>query len=137
MSRFLAVDFGSRRIGLALSDETKTIVRILPALEVRSEKQVLRALTDLIAQEEVEQIILGLPLAMKGTTTAQTEAVQRFGARLEKRFPQMPVKYWDERLTTQEAERKLREGGGKARRSEIDSMSALVILETFLRSLRK
>lgn len=136
--RVLGVDLGSRRIGLAISDPGASFAFPLDALESVGPRQDVEALHALIVEREVEQVVVGLPLHMDGRTGPEAEAARRFAAALGESAG-IPVDMLDERWTTREAERALREGGGskkskrRARKSgELDSMAASIILRTWL-----
>src|SRR5207249_12153759 len=106
----LAIDPGSGRLGLALSDPSGTIAQPLSVLSRRSEAEDLKALVDLVARHDVGAIVVGLPRMMDGRLEAAAQEAQAFGARVEQATGR-PVAYWDERLTTVAAERYLIEQG--------------------------
>ncbi len=136
--RVLGVDLGSRRIGLAISDPGASFAFPLDAIESKGARKDVEALRTLIAEQEVERVVVGLPLHMDGRSGPAADAARRFAAALEESTG-IPVDTLDERWTTREAERALLEGGGskksrrKARKSgELDSMAASIILRTWL-----
>lgn len=135
MSRILALDYGSKRIGVAISDETKKIAQVLPTIVVKNLRGVLEEIKRLIIEKGVEKILLGLPLALKGYDSAQTIQVRKFATELGKL---VPVEMIDERFTTREAARLLREAklNAKKAKSQVDSMSAFVILQSYLSKFR-
>lgn len=120
--RALGIDYGSKRIGLAVSDETFTIARELTIL---SPKEFWIQIPQIIAEQEIDRIILGLPTNMSGGETEVTRQVQEFADRLEEQL-HLPVEYVDERLSSQMAE----QISGK--KSGIDSLSAQIILQNYL-----
>jgi putative Holliday junction resolvase len=132
LSRILAVDWGERRIGLAVSDPTGLIARALPTLLVRSPEQAALEVLETCRTEEVERIVVGLPLRLDGTRGDAAEAAERFARRLESGG--FPVEMWDERLTSVEAERQMRELGQKVRgrKEKIDARAAAVLLQSYL-----
>jgi len=133
--RVLALDLGKRRIGLAISDGLGITAQGLPTLERRNKRADLAALAALIRERAVTQILMGNPLHMSGTAGRQSEWAREFGAALEKHTG-VPVKMWDERLTTVEASRVLRQSGigiGK-RAAAIDQLSAVILLQSYLDS---
>jgi len=131
--RILAIDPGTVRLGLALSDPSGTIAQPLGVLVRRSEAEDLRALTELAERHEVGQIVIGLPRLMDGRLDTEAQKAQAFGAQVA-RATGRPVAYWDERLTTVAAERYLIEQGKRRakRRQEIDRMAATLLLQGYL-----
>jgi len=131
--RILAIDPGSVRLGLALSDPSGTIAQPLSVLSRRSEAEDLAALVDLVARHGVDAIVIGLPRMMNGRLEAAAQDAQAFGARVEQATGR-PVAYWDERLTTVAAERYLIEQGKRRskRRQEVDRMAATLLLQGYL-----
>jgi putative Holliday junction resolvase len=131
--RVLAIDPGSVRLGLALSDPSGTIAQPLSVLGRRSEAEDLKALAELVREHQVETIVVGLPRTMNGRLEAAAQAAQAFGARVEQ-VTGRPVAYWDERLTSVAAERYLIEQGKRRgkRRQEIDRMAATLLLQGYL-----
>jgi len=131
--RILAIDPGSVRLGLALSDPSGTIAQPLSVLSRRSEAEDLKALVDLVARHDVGAIVIGLPRMMDGRLEAAAQEAQAFGTRVEQATGR-PVAYWDERLTTVAAERYLIEQGKRRskRRQEVDRMAATLLLQGYL-----
>jgi putative Holliday junction resolvase len=133
MGRILALDLGTRRIGLAVSDELYLTAQGLPTLERRNIRSDLEQLAQIIEERRVERILLGDPKRMSGEAGRQSTWVREFGTRMEDRF-RLPVEYWDERLTSREAERTLR-GSGIAfdqKKAAIDRLSAVILLQSYL-----
>jgi putative Holliday junction resolvase len=133
--RILALDLGKKRIGLALSDPLGITAQGLPTLERTNLRQDMAALADLISEREVTLLLMGNPLHMSGHEGRQTAYVHEFAERLA-RETGVPLKYWDERLTTVEAHRVLRSSGiGIEKRARaIDKLSAVILLESYLDS---
>jgi len=131
--RTLAIDYGSKRIGLALSDPTGTLARPLPFLPAKTDAKLAREISALAQKEQATLILLGLPRHMNGSLGETAAAVQAFAAVLEK-TTQVPVKLVDERLSTVQASRQLRESGrdARAQRGLIDSEAASVLLQGYL-----
>lgn len=130
------MDYGERRIGLALSDELAMIAGPLPTLARRAGKRPPVAQVARLAQEnDVAGIVLGLPLALSGEETDWTREVRAFGDRLAERTG-LPIAYQDERMTSVRAERAVRSLGlSKARREEkhrVDAAAAVLILQAYL-----
>ena len=131
MGRVLGVDYGSKRIGLALSDLSGLIAR--PLAVVDGEAELFTLLPRLVEEEEVETVVIGLPRNMDGSLGPKAREVLEFKARLEERTD-LPVETWDERLTTVQAERALRDGGlsrGKRGR-RVDKVAAQILLQSYL-----
>ena len=130
--RVLGLDLGRRRIGLAISDPWGIA---LPAgtLTRRSLQQDLHWLREWAVEREVTRIVVGLPIHMNGSSGPEAEQARGFARKLGE-ATQLPVDLLDERWTTVEAERALRETGrrGRARRKVIDSVAATILLQTYL-----
>jgi putative holliday junction resolvase len=135
--RVLALDLGKRRIGLALSDELGLTAQGLPTLERTNIREDLARLAELASGKGVTLILMGNPLHMSGREGRQAGHAREFGGRLEAATG-LPVKYWDERLTTVEAQRVLRESGvGIEKRAKaVDRLAAVILLESYLDSLQ-
>jgi putative holliday junction resolvase len=139
--RVLGIDYGLRRIGLAVSDATGVLARPLRTLERHREEShadgvsaVLRALSDLTASgETVEAIVVGLPRRLDGSPSEQTALVEQFVARLRGATP-LAVHLQDERLTSHEAESRLavRERDWRKRKERLDAAAAAIILQDYL-----
>jgi putative Holliday junction resolvase len=132
-SRILALDLGKRRIGLALSDPLGITAQGLPTLERKNIREDLAALSQIAAEHEVRFILIGHPLHMSGREGRQAEYTREFAERLRTRTG-LEVKFWDERLTTVEAQRVLRESGiGIQKRAKaVDRLAAQILLQSFL-----
>ena len=131
--RILAIDPGTVRLGLALSDPSGKIAQPLSVLARRSEAEDLKALTELVERHEVGLILIGLPRLMDGRIDAAAQEAQTFGAHVAQATGR-PVAYWDERLTSVAAERFLIEQGKRRskRRQEIDRVAATLLLQGYL-----
>jgi putative Holliday junction resolvase len=131
--RVLAIDPGTVRLGLALSDPSGTIAQPLSVLPRRSTQEDLRALADLATAHNVGLIVVGLPRTMDGRIDVAAKEAQAFGADVAG-VTGLPVKYWDERLTTVAAERYLIDQGKRRnkRRQEVDRMAATLLLQGYL-----
>jgi len=133
--RVLALDLGKRRIGLAISDQLGITAQGLATLERRNKRVDLAELGSLIRKHGVTQLLMGNPLHMSGTEGRQSVWVQEFANALEKRTG-IPVRLWDERLTTVEASRVLRASGIsiEKRAAAVDRLSAVILLQSYLDS---
>lgn len=124
MARLLGLDFGQVRIGVALADDEEGFVITKPAIQHGGTAQAFIDIKDVIAQEHVTKVIVGLPLTLRGGDSAQTQATRAFVLRLRQSLA-IPVVLADERLTTQLAHR-------LGRRTDDDSAAAALLLTTFL-----
>jgi putative Holliday junction resolvase len=131
--RVLGLDLGSKRIGVALSDPSGVIASPLTTLERRGGERDLAAVGALVREHEVGAIVVGLPLHMDGRRGPEAEAARRFARALADAVG-VPVDTLDERWTTVEAERALRESGrkGRKRRAVVDAVAAAILLRTWL-----
>ena len=131
--RILALDLGRRRIGLALSDPLGITAQGLPTLQRTNIREDLAALARLIEQHQVGLLLMGYPVHMTGREGRQTEYTREFSERLAATTG-VPLRYWDERLTTVEAQRVLKESGiSIAKRARaVDQLSAQILLASFL-----
>ena len=140
MSRLAALDYGQRRIGVALSDPSRTIAYPHATLTRRPGKRPPWAeLGEILRQQEVAAVVIGLPLDLKGEEGEWAAEVRRFGDEVERRTG-LPVHWVDERLTSVRAERTVRGMGlKKSEREEkgrVDATAAALILEAFLARAR-
>jgi len=129
--RYLAIDLGKKRTGLAVCDPTETIVS---PLEVISEKgELFEEIKRLTTMEKIDGVVIGLPLNMDGTAGPQAKAVKKFARQLKKQI-KIPVHFQDERLSSFAAEEKLKEIeiSKKAKKERLDALAAAGILEAFL-----
>jgi len=133
--RVLAVDYGSRRVGLAISDPLGITSQMLDTLEVNSAKEAARRISDIILKEDVSEVVVGIPLRMDGSRGSQAEEVEGFIKLLE-RASARKVVTWDERFTSVAAARTMRDMGLKlkGRKGKKDSIAASLILQGYLES---
>jgi putative Holliday junction resolvase len=136
MSRILSLDYGERRIGVALSDPSRTIATPFTTLHRRTGKRPpWPEIQKLIADNDVGEAVIGLPLALSGEETEWTAEVRAFGADLARRTG-LEVSWMDERMTSVAAERSIRSMGLKRTQREskerIDAAAAALILESYL-----
>ena len=138
--RRLGLDIGDRRIGVALSDPGGVLATPFTIIEYRDEEQALRAIVDIVEQQQVGKIVAGLPYSKDGTIGRQAEKVQLFIGKLAS-LTDVPIEFRDESLTTVEAQRLMQESGirqfdkktGKKIRD--DAAAAAVILQRYLDEL--
>jgi putative holliday junction resolvase len=125
----LALDVGSKRIGVAVANVVARIAH--PLTTISNDDKALRAIKDVIVSERAAVLVLGLPRNLSGDSTKQTEAVQVFGKTLEPLLG-LPVYWQDEALTSVKAEKELNRRGKDYQKGEIDALAATYILEDFL-----
>ena len=134
--RILGIDLGTRRIGLALSDPDATIAYPLQILERQGRKKDVAALARLVDEHSVGRVVVGLPVHMDGRRGPEAKAAEDFAAALH-RASGLSVDLIDERWTTLEAERSLREAGmtgkrGRKRKQHVDAVAASLLLRCYL-----
>ena len=138
--RILGLDFGSKTVGVAVSDGLLLTAQGVETIERKDESKLRKTcarIEELIAEYEVTEIVLGLPKNMNNTEGERVEKTKAFGEMLERRTG-LPVHYWDERLTTVAAEQILIESGVRRenRKAVIDKVAAGLILQGYLDCLR-
>lgn len=138
--RILGLDFGSKTVGVAVSDGLLLTAQGVETIERKDENKLRKTcarIEELIAEYEVTEIVLGLPKNMNNTEGERVEKTKAFGEMLERRTG-LPVHYWDERLTTVAAEQILMESGVRRenRKAVIDKVAAGLILQGYLDCLR-
>lgn len=135
--RILAIDYGERRIGLAISDPLFITAQGLDTLDRKRKANPVTAILHIVREFEVRLVIIGMPLTMKGRKEDTAERVEQFAAELRQAID-IPIEYVDERLTSAAAKRALIEMGYKTghRKELVDRVSAVFILQTYLDSLR-
>jgi putative holliday junction resolvase len=133
--RILAIDYGSRRMGLAVSDALGITAQGLDTLERKNKRSDFARLERTIREYQVREIVLGNPLRMSGEEGTQSRKVAEFADELRRRF-EVPVHLWDERLTSSEANRLLRDAEVSLQRrtQAVDRMAATLILQSFLQA---
>jgi len=135
-NRWLGIDHGNSRIGLALSDELGSFAH--PYRTLQAGVNVMAEVQAVLKQERINGIVIGLPKNMDGTLGASAESAKSFGQKLGLLEPEMKIVFWDERLTTQEAQRVLHAAGKNAKQSKkmIDQVAAQILLQSYLDSLQ-
>jgi putative Holliday junction resolvase len=131
--RILALDYGTTRVGVALSDEMQLIAQPLEYIPATPLDAFLDRLRVIVREKEVERILVGMPRNMDGSYGPAALRVRDFVARLEEALP-VPIQTWDERLTTAQAQRLLRQGGVRRRRRKetVDQTAAAIMLQSYL-----
>ncbi|HET6616646.1 MAG TPA: Holliday junction resolvase RuvX [Gemmatimonadota bacterium] len=134
--RVLAIDYGERKVGLALSDPETGFVSGLPTLDRGALKEggLTAAIAALVTERGVDRVLLGMPYSLDGSVGPAAERVGAFRDRLLIVI-EIPIEEWDERLTTEEARRTLQELGYSERkmRGKLDQLAAVLMLEHFLK----
>jgi putative holliday junction resolvase len=131
--RYLGLDLGGRRIGVAVSDIDATLARPLETITVTGQNQALKRICELAAEHEAAGIVIGLPLNMSGSSSAGSKEVEEFADKLRRLCP-VPIYFEDERLSSRQAEAVLHSYGKKIKgnKDKIDRISAAIILQSFL-----
>ncbi len=137
-TRILGVDYGEKRIGLAVSDPGGIIAQGLPTIVYRSQADAINQIAEAAATHRVAEVVVGLPLNLRGQVRASAERVHRFVDRLRKVLD-VPVSLWDERLTSVMAEATLRQMGKppSRNRKRVDQVAAVLLLQSYLDRRRK
>jgi len=137
MSRILAIDYGRKRTGLAVTD---TLQLIPGGLATVPSHELLKFLEDYFRKEPVERIVVGLPKQMNNQPSESMKYIEPFVRSLKKKWPEMPVDYYDERFTSVLAHQAMLEGGLKKKdrqnKALVDQISAVIILQSYLESKR-
>lgn len=136
MGRILAIDYGKRRTGLAVTDALRITANPLLTIET---KDLLAWLKDYVSREQVDRIVIGYPRQMNGEDSETVPAIRACEAQIRKQLPQMQVVEWDERFTSVLAHQAMIAGGMKKKdrqdKAQVDRLAACIILESYLESL--
>lgn len=135
--RVLALDVGRKRIGLAVSDELGITAQGIETLHRTRIRDDIAALDAIAKHWNAGMLLVGQPLHMSGSPSRQSEYTQEFAERLREHL-ELPVVFWDERLTTVEAERMLRDSGAslEQKKRSVDRLAAVLLLESYLENQR-
>ena len=137
MSRILAIDYGQKRTGIAVTDTLQMIANGLTTVDTR---ELEKFIVDYMAQEDVSTIVVGKPTQMNGENSENMKRIEPFFNRLKKLFPNKEVTYYDERFTSVLAHQAMLQSGigKKARQNKalVDKISATIILADYLQSIR-
>lgn len=138
MSRLLAIDYGKKRTGIAVSDPLQIIANGLTTVETA---KIYDFLKTYLEKEKVEKIIVGLPKQMNNEVSENMVRIEPFVNRLRKLYPEIPVEYFDERFTSKLAQQAMIAGGAKKKdrqnKALVDEISATIILQGYMESIRK
>ncbi|HZC35799.1 MAG TPA: Holliday junction resolvase RuvX [Chthoniobacterales bacterium] len=134
--RWLGVDYGNARIGLAISDELALLAH--PVATLANDGSAPTKIREMVNQKKVTGIVVGVPRNMNGTFGPSAEKAMEFGEQLRKQLPEQRFVFWDERLTTVEAQRLLHGAGRNAKSSRpvLDQVAAQILLQSYLDSLQ-
>ena len=137
MARLLAIDYGRKRTGIAVSDTLQIISNGLTTVPSHT---IIAFLKDYIAKESVERIIIGMPRQMNYEESESMQYIKPFVKRLQKEIPDIPVEYFDERFTSRMALQSMIDGGVKKKKRQnkalVDEISATIILQGYMESNR-
>lgn len=133
MGRHLGIDYGEKRIGLAVSDESGIIAFPLSVIQNNGERKAIGEIARIVSEKTIEKIVVGMPLSMDGSKGIAADNVERFIEALKMQVS-VPIETWDERLSTRIAGRAMIEGGLSRlrRRQSIDKATAQIILQSHL-----
>ncbi|MBV9392339.1 MAG: Holliday junction resolvase RuvX [Verrucomicrobia bacterium] len=136
MMRWLGIDYGDSRIGLAISDELALFAH--PMRTLKHGQTALKEIRFICESQPMSGVVIGLPKNMNGTLGSSSMKVKKFGRDLAAEIPAVKIIYWDERLTTVQAQRVLHSTGKNARQSKaiIDQVAAQILLQSYLDSLQ-
>ncbi|MGM9825441.1 MAG: Holliday junction resolvase RuvX [Paludibacteraceae bacterium] len=133
MGRILAIDFGKKRTGLAVTDMLRITANPLITIET---KELLGWLTEYFARETVDEVVVGHPKQMNGEDSESMQYIRPFVARFQQTFPDKPITYYDERFTSVLAHQAMIAGGMKKKnrqdKTQVDKLAACIILEGYL-----
>lgn len=137
MGRILAIDYGKKRTGIAVSDPLKLIAGGLTTVPT---SELINFLQSYVQKEEVEQIVVGLPVMMSGRPSENQSRVRSFVEKLRKEMPQIPIAFYDERFTSVIAHQTMLAGGMKRKdrqnKAKVDEISATIILQSYMESIK-
>jgi putative Holliday junction resolvase len=135
--RVMGLDVGDNTIGIAVSDALLVTAQGRPTLRRSSWEADLDHLRRIVQESEVDRIVVGMPIHMSGRESRQSQKTSRFATKLSKAL-ELPIIYWDERLTSFAAEQHLEEMGlkWKDRKKHVDKIAAMFILQNYLDSLK-
>jgi putative Holliday junction resolvase len=133
--RVLGIDFGDRKIGLAVSDRLKITAQPLTSYRRKTEKEDADFFKSMVAEYEISEIVVGMPLRMDGSSGTRAEKTREFARWLEN-ILEIPIRFWDERLTTKQANKILSQQkiSPEAKKNLEDQVSAMIILSAYLES---
>jgi putative Holliday junction resolvase len=130
----ISLDLGSKRVGVSRSDELGLMAHPLAMIPCESDEKFNQEFSAVLKEYSPEKVIVGLPITMQGEEGIAAVNIKKKVERLQDLYPDVVFEFWDERLTTKQAEHYLRESGAsqKKRRSRVDSLSAQILLQSYL-----
>jgi len=131
--RIMAVDYGKKRVGVAISDPLCLISQPLLTLNVESDKELIKRLKYIITENNVGLIIIGTPLSHRGKSTNMSDEIGRFTKRLKRQID-IEIKLWDERFTSKYALNILKDMGLQGQKDKNDQIAASIMLEEYLKT---
>lgn len=137
--RKLGIDYGDARVGIAITDGLNITVQGLETVHHQgNDKIVLKRLEEILEQYEIDTFVIGMPINMNGTKTERVEVTEKFIHKLKCRFPKIAIETIDERLTTVEAHKTMNflNVDKKKKRNIVDTISAVYILETYMKKIQ-
>lgn len=140
IGRVLAIDYGAKRTGMAVSDALGIAAHPLPAVVTEDLDETVARIVEVAREKEVQRVLLGMPYLPSGLEGAQVDRVRLFQGSLREKLPaEVEILTRDERFTTAEAEKLLRQGGLDRKRAKpyVDSTAAVVLLRQYLEELRE
>ena len=135
-NRVLGIDYGDRRVGVAISDELQLTAQPLTLINRQNDTDLISEIEKITVEHDVEKIIVGLPVSLDGTYSSQTKKTQKFISRMRK-SSDLPIEKWEERLSTLEAGKILTGVSKNKKKESIDIISAQLILQGYLDKNRK
>lgn len=137
MGRILAIDYGQKRVGLAVTDPLQMIAN---SLDTVASHEIIPFIAAYVTREQVDKFVVGLPKQMSGADSESMKYIRPFVKKLEEQFPAIPVVFVDERFTSVLAHKTMLDGGLKKKdrqnKALVDRISATIILQTYLESMR-
>ena len=132
--RIMGIDYGEKRVGVAISDELQLAAHPLATVDSKPESALLARLAEIVEAQSVVEIVVGLPLSLSGERGVAAARVERFVKKLSERV-RVPVETFDERMTTKIAERSMREANLSSRKARrvVDKAAAALILDDYMR----
>jgi len=131
----MAIDYGMKRVGVAITDQSCTISQPLQTIKPKSDFDLIRRLKCIAQENGVGLILVGNPLSMKGEPTAMSNEIDRFLKKLRK-FVDIEIVKWDERYLSKYATNQLKTLGKKCRKEDVDRVAASIMLDEYLQSKR-
>jgi len=138
--RKLGIDYGDARVGIAITDALNITVQGLETINHnQNDKIVLKRLEEILGEYEIDTFVVGMPLNLNGSKAERVEVTEKFIHKLKCRFPKIKIETIDERLTTVEAHKTMNflNVDKKKKRSIVDTISAVYILETYMKKIEK